>query len=199
NVDAIYPNSPEAKQRRESGTYTEAPFVSPAFAYQSPEAVDFIGAGDFDGDSHWDVVAAKRGSNKLYLLSGDGKGSLSLSRTIVLPGGVTALVVGEINRRDGLDDIVVGINSEIGAKVLVFEGPEGALRTTPEVFAVPAEVTSLALGQLDDSYEMDLAVAAGKELTIIHGRDRKLSLEKSRQAEVKSAEVSRRSFPYAIR
>src|SRR5262249_20514791 len=74
NVDAIYPNSPEAKLHRENDTYMDAPFLSPAFVYQSPEPADFIGAGDFDGDSHWDVITAKRGGNRLYLLSGDGHG-----------------------------------------------------------------------------------------------------------------------------
>src|SRR5205085_5761002 len=141
-----------------------------------PEAAAFVGAGDFDGDSHRDVVAARRGSDKLYLLSGDGRGGLTQTRRIELPGKVTALTVGEINRRDGLDDVVVAVSGEGGAQVLVYEGPEGALRARPEQLAMPAAVTSLALGQFDDGDEMDLAVAAGSELLILHGRDRKLSI-----------------------
>src|SRR5215208_1762537 len=31
NVDAIYPNSPAAQQRRANGTFTHAPFLSPAY------------------------------------------------------------------------------------------------------------------------------------------------------------------------
>jgi hypothetical protein len=64
---------------------------------------------------------------------------------------------------------------------------------------MPAEVTSLALGQLDESYEMDLAIAAGRELVVVHGRDRKLSLDAVRQAEVKPATISKREFPYKFR
>src|SRR6266850_6837483 len=30
NVDSIYPNAPEAKQRKAEGTFTDAPFLSPA-------------------------------------------------------------------------------------------------------------------------------------------------------------------------
>ena len=60
NVDSIYPNSPEASQRKVAGTFTAAPFLSPATVYSTPAGVDFVGAGDFDGDSHWDVVTAKR-------------------------------------------------------------------------------------------------------------------------------------------
>src|SRR5262249_13988854 len=48
NVDLLYPNSPEAKQRKAAGTFVDSPFLSPASLYAVPEAMDFIGAGDFD-------------------------------------------------------------------------------------------------------------------------------------------------------
>ncbi|MEW6207232.1 MAG: FG-GAP-like repeat-containing protein [Acidobacteriota bacterium] len=195
NVDSIYPNSPEATHRKAEGALTDAPFLAPARVFALAEPADFIGAGDFDADGHWDVVAASRGGDKLLLLTGDGKGGLSESRQVELPDRVTAMVVGEINRRDGLDDVVVGVYCADGPKALVFEGPEGALRAKPEIFDMPDEVTSLALGQLDESYEMDLAIAAGHNLVIAHGRDRKLS----GQAEVKSARIDTRSFSFAIR
>jgi hypothetical protein len=198
NVDSIYPNAPEAKQRRADGTFTDAPFLSPAFVFSVAEAADLIGAGDFDGDGHWDVVTAARGGNKLYLMSGDGKGGLRETKRIDLAGGVTAMVVGEINRRDGLDDVVVGVVGEQGPKVLVFEGPEGALRARPEIFDLHSEATSLALGQLDDSYEMDLAIAAGRELIVVHGRDRKLSVDPRHQVEVPDALINSSSFSSAI-
>src|SRR5262249_28948441 len=156
--------APEARQRKTEGTFTDAPFLSPALVVGVPEAADFIGAGDFDGDSHWDVVTAKRGSRMLYLLSGDGHGGLKQARQIELPGQVTALVVGEINRSDGLDDVVVAVHGDGRARVLVYEGPEGALRAKPEMLDAPEAVTALALGQLDEGDEMDLAIAAGHEL-----------------------------------
>jgi hypothetical protein len=199
NVDAIYPNSPEAQQRKAAGNFTAAPFLSPALVYPVPQSPDFIGAGDFDGDGHWDVAAAARGGGDLFLLSGDGKGGLNLTNEIRLPGAVTALTVGEINRRDGLNDLVVGVVGAAGAQALVFEGPNGALKARPEVFNLEAEARGLALGQLDDEYSMDLAVAAGTELMIIRGRDRKLSLSESSQAEVAPARLSRRSLPFTIK
>jgi hypothetical protein len=54
----------------------------------------------------------------------------------------------------------------------VYEGPDGALKAEPEEIDLPTEATSLALGQMDASYEMDLAIAAGNELIVAHGRDR---------------------------
>ena len=198
NVDSLYPNMPDAKHRRAEGALTDAPFLSPAFVFDVPEAADFIGAGDFDGDGHWDVITAARGSNNLYLMTGAGNGGLREAKRIDLAGGVTAMAVGEINRRDGLDDVVVGVSDEQGARVLVFEGPDGALKAKPEVFDLRSEATSLALGQLDEGYEMDLAIASGRELMIVHGRDRRLSLDRQRQKEVPQALITSRAFPSAI-
>ena len=144
-------------------------------------------------------MVASRSSAALFLLSGDGHGKLSLSKKVDLRGNVTAFTTGEINRGDGLTDIVVGIDGPAGPRVLVFEGPDGALRSQPEVFSAPATVTSLSMGQLDDDLNADLVVAAGQNLLLLHGRDRKLSLNERSRAEVKPAVVERRSFGFNIR
>jgi uncharacterized repeat protein (TIGR01451 family) len=184
------------------------PFLPEARVFEVPEAPEFLGAGDFDADGHGDVVAAARGSQFLYLLSGDGRGELSAAKQIPLPGAVTALVVGEINRRDGLDDVVVGIVGTDGSQILVFESPDGALVAqtsvgadpvtqtevcATEVFNLPAEVTALAIGQLDEGYEMDLAIAAGRELVIMHGRDLSIA-----DRGLRIADRSRQSPPLVI-
>src|SRR5439155_1266072 len=66
------------------------------------------------------------------------------------------------------------------------------------VFDMPAQVAALALGQLDNEYTMDLAVSAGDELVIVHGRDRKLSLDETERAKVSPALVTQRKFPSNI-
>jgi hypothetical protein len=104
NVDSIYANAPEAQHRKANGTYTDSPFLSPAHVFEVAEAANFVGGGDFVADSHWDVVAAARGGNALWLLPGDRKGGFGPARRIDLPGRVTTLVTGEINRADGLAD-----------------------------------------------------------------------------------------------
>src|SRR5215217_7444286 len=199
NVDAIYPNSPAAQQRRANGTFTHAPFLSPAYVFSTPVAAEFIAAGDFDGDSHWDVIAASSHSAALYLLAGNGKGEFPTVKKMALPGLVTALTAGEINRRDGLTDVIVGIGATAKPQVLVFEGPSCAFNSTPEVFPMPSRVASLALGQLDDSYDIDLLVAAGSELILIHGRDRQLLAEPSERVRVDAPHLEHRSFPGVIR
>ncbi|HVQ38769.1 MAG TPA: FG-GAP-like repeat-containing protein, partial [Pyrinomonadaceae bacterium] len=212
NVDALYPNTPEAHQRKAAGEFTHAPFLGPGVVIGSAIQPDFLGAGDFDADGHLDVVMAARGSAKLYWLAGDGHGGFGRARSVTLPGTVSSLLTGEINRADGLADIVVGVartagsdgvdktpnNSAGSASVLVFEGAEGALMREPEELPLPANAAGLALGQLDDGYEMDLAVAAGNELVVVHGRDRKLSLDEESRAEVAQARIEYESMPFAI-
>jgi hypothetical protein len=161
---------------------TRAPFLSPAHVFESPAAPEFVGVGDFNADGHLDVVTAARRSNALYMMAGNGQGGFDSTDMIELPGAVTALVTGEINRADGLTDVVVGIAGSQESQVLVFEGPRGALKAAPEAIALPAETAALALGQLDADYAMDLAVAADHEVLIVHGRDRQLSVNHEKQA-----------------
>jgi hypothetical protein len=198
NLDSIYPNSPEAQKRKVEGTFTQAPFLSPASVLSLPEAPNFVQAGDFDADGHWDIVAARKGGNKLYWTAGDGRGGFGPVRKIDLPGPALTMIAGEINRADGLTDVVVGIAGLGGPKVLVFEGPTGALKASPEEIKLPGEPTSLSLGRLTGEYTIDLAVAAGRDLVVIRGRDRMLSLDPVRRRSVKPPVVDRYGFTSPI-
>jgi Calx-beta domain/Bacterial pre-peptidase C-terminal domain len=199
NVDSIYPNSPEAKEREVAGNVTRAPFLTPAHIFEVPIAPDFIGAGDFDADGHWDLVVAARGKELLSVSHGDGQGKFGKAKHVDIPGVVTALVTGEINRPDGLTDLVVAVDGKSGSKALVFEGPAGALKADPESFTIPVPASSLALGQLTSAYTIDLAVAAGRELMLVYGRDRKLTLTGKQQDSVRPARIERRSFSGAVK
>ncbi|MFN2511686.1 MAG: Calx-beta domain-containing protein [Pyrinomonadaceae bacterium] len=194
NVDSIYPNSPEAKQKEITGNFTAAPFLSPAHVFAVSIPPDFMGTGDFDADGHWDVVVAARGKESLSFLRGDGQGNFGEANELRLPGAVTALVTGEINRADGLADVVVAVEGEGGSQAVVYEGASGALKAKPESFPLSAPANALALGQLSSAYTIDLAVAAGSELLVVYGRDRKLSLPRDQQESVRPAHIKRRSF-----
>ena len=189
NADSIY---------SKDGDHSALPFASPARVFHLPEAPEFLATGDFDADGHLDVVATGVEDRALHLLAGDGRGNLGQAVPIELTGEVTALVAGEINRADGLTDLAVAIRGPGGPEVVIFEGPEGALKSKPESLALPSQATALAIGQLDEDYPADLAIAAGHDLLIMHGRDRKLTLEQIKRDEVSRAVISRRSFPFFI-
>ncbi len=174
-------------------------FLPDARVFALPVAPDFLGAGDFDADGHWDLVAAHAGDQALYLLHGDGHGGFSTPERIDLPGAVTAFTTGEINRVDGLTDIAVGVEGQNGAQVLVFESPAGALRGEPEVFPVAHSISALVMMPLDGDPLNDLAVGAGRELVAIHGRDRMLSGARAMREGAAAAKITRQVLPFAVR
>lgn len=194
NIDSIYPDTPEARARKANGTFTDAPFLSPGQTFELSVSPDFLEVGDFNADGHFDVVAAARGGNALHLIAGDGRMSLREAQTLDLPGTVTALASGEANRADGITDLIVGVTGASGPKLMVFEGPESAIKSDPEVFNLSSEATAIALGHLRQDYTTDIAVGAGRDLMIVHGRDRKLSLDEAARASVPEATISTRSF-----
>ena len=164
-----------------------------------PEQPDFLLTGDFDADGHLDVVAAHRGGNTLYLMRGDGHGGLRPAKNIPVSGSITAMIAGEINRADGLTDLIVAIKTANEARVLVYESPRGALAGTPEAFRLSAPVNALALGKFDGNAMNDLAIASGNQFVVIHARDRKLSQDETTCAAVPRAKVTVEELSFAIR
>ncbi|HEV8482139.1 MAG TPA: CSLREA domain-containing protein, partial [Blastocatellia bacterium] len=193
NIASVYPSSSDA-----SLGASDSPFLDSPRLIELPDPAEFLAAGDFDADGHCDLIAAARDRSRMFLLRGDGKGGLGNAEPIELPGKITALTSGEINRPDGLTDIVVAISGADGPKVIVFEGPEGAARAAPEVLDLPSEARALALGRLDDDPLIDLAVGAGRELLIVNGRDRQLSIDRDQWAEVHPAIIHRQSLSFTV-
>jgi hypothetical protein len=190
NVNAIY----------SAGSGPHPPFLETAQVFAVPSRPDFLATGDFDNDGRLDLVLAPKGGTNLHLLSGDGQGALVPSASVGLGGALTALIAGEINRPDGLVDLVAAIEHEDTASLLVFEGPGGALEADPEILPLPATASGLALGQLDaDEVGRDLAVAAGPQLLIVQGRNRWLTLGEARQAEVADPLVRSIDLPASAR
>lgn len=192
NIDSLYPYGDALRNGQPPAFLPDARVVA------LPESPDFLGVGDFDADGHWDVVAAQRGSSALYFLQGDARSGFRAAERTELSGGVTALTTGDINRVDGLTDIVVGISGTNGAKALVFESPNGAIKATREVFDLPAAAASFALGQFAGNGEIDLAIAAADNLLIVTGRDRKLSLDETQQQQVPPPVIASRNVSFSI-
>ncbi len=193
NVDALWPYGAALRNGEPPA------FLSAARVFAVPGTPDFLAAGDFDADGHQDIVSASLGGSTLYLLRGDGHGGFAPAQPIDLPGTVTAFTAGEMNRADGLTDLAVGIDTGDGFQVLVFESPAGALRGKAEVFPASAAVNALAMMPLDDDHFNDLAVGAGSELMVIHGRDRMLSHPKSVRDSVPPATITRQTLPFQVR
>ena len=191
NINALWPYGDAAS----SGPPPS--FLPDARTFALPESPDFIATGDFDADGHWDVVTARIGSSAIYFLRGDGHGGLGQAQRISLPGQITSMASGDINRRDGLEDLVVTVNSVNGAKALIFESPNGAVRAVPEIISLPAAATSIAIGRIGGTPMSDVVIAAGNNLLVIHARDRKLSLSAEQRASVGPARMTVQSLSFA--
>ncbi len=174
-------------ERERAGLPPERPFATEGTVYPLPFAPDWTAIGDWDSDGDFDVVFAAEGRAQLFWMAGDGRGRLDAGRMIDLEGGVTAFVSGDVNRRDGLDDLVVAVAGKVGASLLVFEDPGGALKADPEKIAMPNVVSSLAVDWLDGDVWKDIAATAGNAVILISGRDRKLSSTQAKKEGVPPA------------
>jgi parallel beta-helix repeat protein len=174
NPDAVYPqgslSNPHTQQRKANGRFTEEAFFPDAQIFDVPESADVIEAGDFNADGHQDVLVVARNSNSIYLLAGSGNGTFQAARQIEVKGQVTAMAAGEIGQADGQTDVAIGVITEKGPQLLVYEHPEGAFKHAPEIFPLAAPATDIVIGELDGDSFSDIAVATGNALTIIHGR-----------------------------
>jgi hypothetical protein len=169
NADALYPNSPAARERLAGGASRDGAFLAEARATQIPVAPDFFGAGDFDADGHLDLVAAQRGGESLFYLRGNGRGDFDAPQAVQLPGALGALATGDHRLSSGVGAVAVGVSAADGAKLLVFGGPSGALHADAVSHPLPAAATDMVFAHLDEDARADVAVAAGRSLVVVSG------------------------------
>lgn len=175
NADAIFPR-PDSQPA--------APFRSRAAVLPSEQPVDLLAVGDFDADGHLDVVTASSGGSSLLLRRGAGNGRFESSTELDVGGSITALTAGDINKRDGLSDLVVATDGGGGPRLLVYEWPEGALRSDPEIIWIERPAVELSIERVDGDSLSDIVVSTGASRTVVMGRDRRLSAGSALRASV---------------
>ncbi|MHC1725243.1 MAG: FG-GAP-like repeat-containing protein [Syntrophobacteraceae bacterium] len=188
NPDSLFPNSPTALASKAANTFTDAPFSAKSTLFPLPVEPAYLLAGDFDGDGNQDLACAAAADTVFYLLRGNGKGLFGNPERITLGTRLTVLATADINRRDGLPELIAGVSGDGGARLLVFEGPSGALGAVPEEIELPGMAVEIVFGKFSESYPWDMAVLLGTgEVLLVPGRDRKLSFDADNRASVPSA------------
>jgi fimbrial isopeptide formation D2 family protein len=168
NLDAFAPQS-HASWLAIAHELFPSPFLPQAMVIDLPQAPQFVVTGDFNGKGRIDILTGARGSERLYLLMGKGKGKFSAPQAITLPGKLTALTAGEVGVRDGKTDVVAGIQTASAAAVLVYKGSAGGLaHAVPVAYAMPQAATQLEIADLHGDGFSDVAVRAGGDVLIIH-------------------------------
>lgn len=175
NVDPLRPRNPEIRERKRRGELTAAPFHSDARSLDATAVPDLLLAGDFDADGDADLATAELGRDFLEWHRGDGAGSFAAPTRVDLPGTTTAAATGELDRADGLSDVVVAVEGGAGPELVVFESPEGALAGEPERVPIPVRADALLFARLGEPHLGDLILLGGGRLWRLAGRDRQLS------------------------
>ena len=179
---ALFPHHPANSQADKPGQ-TGIPIQA-----SLPVTPRMMTAGDFDADGHLDLAVTEESATAIHLLSGNGRGGFGESRAIQVPGAIVFMQGGEINRPDGLEDLAASVVADDGSsRLLIFEGPEGALQSEPEIISLPGPAHSLAFGRFDGDAMKDLAAATSGEILIVRGRDRMLSLDPELRSQVPPA------------
>ena len=183
NPDALFPNSPEARARS-GASGGRAVFKGASTLFELPGEPDFLAAGDFNADGHQDLAVGSRGASAFFVLPGDGRGGFNAPARVDLEGSLTLLAAGDINRRDGLPELIAGVYGPDRASLLVYEGPSGALGALPEEINLVHDAVEVVFGNLSDDIFGDMAVLLSSgEVLVIYGRDRGLSREAASSAE----------------
>jgi len=171
NPEAYAPVSPDALREIAEGRFS-APFLPIPRSFDLTTRPDFVVAGDFDRDGNLDVAVAARGGGSFFLLRGDGRGGLGAAEEFFVLGRLTAFVAGELGASDSLPGLIAAIEDHGRAEVLIFDGAWNALAGEPVRIPLDAPAVALAPGALDDEIGSDLAIAAGREILVVHGSDR---------------------------
>ncbi len=132
--------------------------------------------GDFDGDGVVDLVRGSLGEAGLTVEFGDGRGGVYGGRWLPLAGRLTALTAADVNRPDGLVDLVAAIDDGGRSWLLVFESASGAVNAEPERIALPSPAHAIAAGALLGGPMIDIAVSCESGNFLVEGRDRMLGV-----------------------
>ncbi len=128
NLDAFAPQSEGSWLAIGRGQFPPT-FLSIGATFPLSAAADFLGAGNFLGSGHLDVVAAARGGNTLYFLAGNGSGNLGVPEPIQLPGALSAMAAGRFGASNSRSTVIVGVSGPKPA-VLVYSGSSQGLSPT---------------------------------------------------------------------
>jgi CSLREA domain-containing protein len=169
---AIYPGNPDwyiySDAERPADIY---PFLDATQILDTPTATDRLLTGDFDGDGRPDLLAATIGANQLQLFPLDASHRFTTLRTRQLPGAITDIESGELDRADGLADIAAGINAADHSELIVLASAQGAFDAPIEHWNVAASISAIAISHIDRDGLGGIAFSSGTSLTLFGGRN----------------------------
>ena len=139
------------------------------FTIDTQESPVSVATGDMNGDGSDDIVAGTAGTShgSIAVLLGRGDGVFIPAPATPAGTNNSLVLLGDLNR-DGRKDVVVG---DYAGSVTTYLGRgDGTLRYN-SVYSVGAQLTGMSLADFDGDGTNDLAVATGKAVSILLGRE----------------------------
>jgi len=176
------------------------PFSAVATGSSLGISPDFLLPGDFNADGKQDIIGAVKGAGVVVVVAGDGSGHFSLPTSIAVDGNISAVESGEIGKPDGQTDLAVTYSNKSGSFLAVYEHPESAFKHKPEIIKLPSAATAITIGNTDEDFYSDIAIACGSDLVIIHERGQAYPWDIVKDSGVvrPSAVVDVRKMPFSI-
>lgn len=156
---AVLAHGQSALERSGSGsTFVVAPTVSLAAAPTS------VALGDLKGDGRSDLILTTRGSDKLTVLLGDGKGGFAPDVEYAAGARPGIVLLADLTGSGKLDAIVTDIAS---GTIDVLRGKGDGTFQKAESFKAIANPVALALGAFGGGGKTDVAVASAKGIAVL--------------------------------
>jgi hypothetical protein len=171
NIDAFAPQSEASLEAIGRGEFP-APFLAQGFKLSVPVNPDFVAVGRFTGSGHNDLAVAAKGGNVLFVLPGDGRGNFGAPQQLSLPGGVAAMIGGDLGRAREYQNLILGINGVSGAELAVFAGSEKGVNPIA-AFPLSGPASSFNFGDFGDGGN-DLAFLASGKVQILRAQTMQL-------------------------
>ena len=171
DINAFAPQTQEAWEAIRDLRFI-SPFRQESQSIELPIRAEIILSGDFNRDGRMDIAAAARGGNSIYLIEGNGIGGFGSVREIPLAGRITSLISGDVNRLDGLPDIIAGLDNNGIFSLSIYQGLGDIFNTEPEILNLTSPATQILGGQFDESSFADIAVVSGGEVVIFSGHEK---------------------------
>lgn len=171
NLDAFAPQSDASFQAIAHGQFP-APFLAQSSTLATPVNPDFMAVGHFTASGHNDLAIGAKGGSTLYVFAGDGKGNFAAPQAVDLPGGVTAMLAGNLGHGNGFNQVILGINGQSGPELAIFNGSQDGLDPVA-AFPLGGAATNLNFADFGDGGN-DLAFLAGGKVQILRASTMKL-------------------------
>ena len=171
NPDAFAPADDSVFARMQQG-YNPASLLPEADVYAVPVSPDFLVTGNFTHDSEKDVLFAAKGG-ALYLMAGDGSGRLGGPQADRFAGTSDGIGCRRVSRCRRIHRCCRGCHGTGGESLLIFDAARRDSRTRWPSSRCLRRASAIEFGGLDDDPFMDVAVAAGSEILVVHGWGRK--------------------------